>query len=353
MENYTRSDSQPSYIWTVLAAAATVALCAVPYLNIPVHAAASDGADISAASEILVNFIVKAILMIPLLCVTPALWTRSAWRSRPAFLAILSLLAFGIGVVFGGSVAEGAYSLLLAAPYSIVLFFLQKEKSTNFQCVFYGSVLLLISLFGRICGPSLAAEGDAFLPLKNLAAAYETEWNNVVGLMQGLAEPQQEILGLFSDTLKQLRVYPEVSMLQFLYYPSALAALCNVLLSHLFNRRGGADLRKLPPFEEWTVESGYFYGSLVLTVIAYILTMTGVSYGMGLLQVAYAIWMLPLALAGLCAIKHWTKRRVWIFVLVCVFSVSMFSVFGQMLAVVGMLRFMYQRMRRRMQGGDK
>lgn len=345
-------ERKPAYGWVVLAAAATAALCYLPHLRLAFSAVEED-AKLMAAFGTLTTFAIQAILMLPLLCITPALWARSAWRTHPAALVLLALVAFATGHIAGGTVQEGLYAMLLIAPAGALIYGMQRMKLSNFRVVFYGSIALLAGLFGQICLPSMLAEGDAYLALKNLVSAYEVEWNYMAELMIGIDASQREATQAIGDMLAELKIYPEVSTLQLLYYPAALAALANGLLSHLFNRRGGADLQKLPPFEEWQVESGYFYGTLALTAVAYILTMTGVSYGMGLLRVAYAMWLLPMSLAGLCALKRWTKGRAWVFVLACVFTGLFYSMVGQMLAILGMLSFIQQRMKRRMQGGDK
>ncbi len=346
-------ERKPAYGWVLLAAAATAALCFLPHLHLAFQAAEAEDAELMKAFGTLTAFAIQAVLMIPLLCVTPALWARSAWRTHPAALGLLALVAFATGHMAGGFAQEGLYAMLLITPAGVLLYGMQRAGFSNFRIVFYGSVVLLAGLFCQICLPSMIAEGDAFLPLRNLVSAYETEWKYMTELMTGIDASQRDAAMTIGDMITELKIYPEVSMLQLLYYPAAFAALSNGLLSHLFNRKGGADLKKLPPFEDWQVESGYFYGTLVLTVVAYILTMTGVSYGMGLLRVAYAMWLLPMSLAGLCALKRWTKSRPWMFILICVFTGLMYSMIGQLLAIFGMLSFMQQRMKRRMQGGDK
>ena len=353
MENHADKKTIPTYVWLALAILGTVLITSLSYLHIPLQAGVFPEADMNEAFQTLVDFVLKAITVVPLLCVVPALWSRIAWRMNPAVIGLLSVIAFVTGFVCTGSAREGLYAMLFIAPTGAVVHLMQRAGYSNFRVVFYGSILILTGLFARICLPSLVAEGDAFLPLRNLAAAYETEWNYMAQSITGGDESRMESALLFSDMLKEMRLYPEISTLQILYYPAALAALANGLLSHLFNRDGSAQLVKLPPFEDWQVDPAYFYGSLALTILSYILSMTGASYGVGLMQVAYAIWLLPMSLAGLSAVKYWTKRRPWVFILTCVLTGTMFSLFAQILAVFGMLRFIQQRMKRRMQGEGK
>lgn len=353
MENSPEKKTIPSYAWLALAVLGTVLISCLPYLHLPVPAADFESEELYGAFQILTDFVLQALLIVPLLCVVPALWSRAAWRLRPVVIAALVLVAFVTGYACTGSVQDGLYAILFIAPAGAVIHLMQRAGYSNFRVVFYGSILMLAGLFARICLPALIDSGDAFLPLRNLAAAYETEWNFMAQSIVGGDESRVESAMAFSDMLKQMRVYPEISTLEILYYPAALAGLSNGLLSHLFNRDGSAQLAKLPPFENWLVDPAYFYGSLALTILSYIVTMMGASYGMGLMQVAYVIWLLPMSLAGLSAVKYWTKRRPWVFIVACILTGLMFSVFAQILAVFGMLRFIQQRMKRRMQGEDR
>ena len=343
----------PSYAWLAITVLATVLISSLPYLHIQIPAGELETAELQDAFQILVDFVLRAILIVPLLCVVPALWSRTAWRLTPYVIGALTLVTFVTGYACTGSVKEGLYAVLFIAPAGAVIHLMQRAGYSNFRVVFYGSILILAGLFARICLPSMISDGDAFLPLRNLAAAYETEWNYMAQSITGGDESRMESAMLFSDMLKEMRVYPEISTLEILYYPAALAALSNGLLSHLFNRDGSAELVKLPPFEEWQVDPAYFYGSLALTILSYAMTMMGASYGMGLMQVSYVIWLLPMALAGLSAVKYWTKRRPWIFIVTCVLTGAMFSLVAQILAIFGMLRFVQQRMKRRMSGENK
>ncbi len=353
MENTVQKKIIPSYVWLALAVLGTVLISCLPYLHLPVPAADFESEELHGAFQILADFVLQALLIVPLLCVVPALWSRAAWRISPAVIGVLALAAFASGYVCTGSAREGLFAVLFIAPAGAVIHLMQRAGYSNFRVVFYGSILILAGLFARICLPALMSEGDAFLPLRNLAAAYETEWNFMAQSIAGGDESRVESALLFSDMLKQMRIYPEISTLEILYYPAALAGLSNGLLSHLFNRDGSAQLAKLPPFENWLVDPSYFYGSLALTILSYAVTMMGAPYGMGLMQVAYVIWLLPMSLAGLSAVKYWTKRRPWVFIVACILTGLMFSMFAQILAVFGMLRFIHQRMKRRMQGEDR
>lgn len=350
MEAYAEKKRMPSYVWLILAALGTVFISCLPYLHLAVPAGEFSDADLYDAFQTLVDFVLRAILIIPLLCIVPALWSRAAWRMRPTVIGALTLIAFVCGYACTGSVLEGLYAVLFIAPTGALIHLMQRAGYSNFKVVFYGSILILTGLFARICLPSLMSDGDAFLPLRNLAAAYQTEWNYMAQSVTGGEESRMESALLFSDMLKEMRLYPEISTLEILYYPAALAGLTNGLLSYLFNRDGSAELVKLPPFENWQVDPAYFYGSLALTVISYIVTMMGFSYGRGLMQVAYVIWLLPMSLAGLSAVKYWTKRRKWIFIMTCILTGAMFSLFAQILAIFGMMRFVVERTRRRRNG---
>ena len=153
--------------------------------------------------------------------------------------------------------------------------------------------------------------------------------------------------------LRDLKLNANEYLVEILYYPAALAALCAPLLSHAFNRRGGAELKPLPPFSDWMAEPEYVYGVLVLSLAALVLSMAGQQTGAALLRIAYVLWLLPMALVGLCTLKKWSKGRPWIFVIGIVALSALFSMAVQALSIVGMIGFMRWQIQKRMQGGTR
>ncbi len=355
MEYSTQTVPKPAYGWFPIALAATAALCAVPYLTLPTLFDPA-GEAVSQALTVLCAFFLKVLLFVPLLAVTPALWARSAWRTHPAALGALALIAYLTGFSLSHDGVAALYSVGLIAPAGILLYGMQRMRFSNFRIVFYGSLALLLGLFIRFAVPHMAESGDAFRSMRVLVAAYETLWNEVTG--DALAQNMLQALGsgedLTGDLLKSFRLNAEEYFVELLYYPAAFAALSGGLLSHLFNRKGEVELLPLPPFEQWQVESGYFYGTLALTGISYVLMLSGVRYGAALLRVGYALWMLPMSLAGLCTLKRWTKRKPWLFAILSAAAIVLYSMFGAMLTFVGMLGFLQDRAGKRMQkGGDQ
>lgn len=124
--------SNRAYGWALLAAAATVLLIAVTYLNIPPAAGPEEDAALIEASYTLFGFFLRCLLLVPLLCVTPALWARSAWRVHPLMLAALSAVAFATGAAFGGMM-DGLYNVGLIAPAGVLLYVAQRQKVSHFQ----------------------------------------------------------------------------------------------------------------------------------------------------------------------------------------------------------------------------
>ena len=100
-------------------------------------------------------------------------------------------------------------------------------------------------------------------------------------------------------------------------------------------------------------EPGYVFGVLALSLAALVLSMAGQETGTALLRIAYVLWLLPMALVGLCTLKNWSKGRPWIFVIGIVALCTMFSMAVQVLSIVGMIGFMRAEMRKRMQGGTQ
>ena len=175
MEQSVPTQSNRAYGWALLAAAATVLLIAVTYLNIPAPAVPEEDAALIEAFFVLLGFFARVLLLVPLLCVAPALWARSAWRVHPLMLAALSAVAFATGAAFGGMM-DGLYNVGLIAPAGVLLYVAQQRKVSHFKVVFYGSIVLLLGLFLRISVPSMASDGDAFLPMRSVVDAYRVIW---------------------------------------------------------------------------------------------------------------------------------------------------------------------------------
>lgn len=355
MEQTMKTERRPAYGWTALAALAAAALCAVPHLSLAVPEVDPAEAEAAAASVLLAGIVLRTLLFVPLWMIVPSLWARAAHTAQPVILALLSLVAFGTGFLLTRSAPEALYDLALIAPAGILLYVMQRWKLSNFRIVLYGSVALLFGLFVRVSVPTLLSDGDAFLPMRDAVAAYRVLWNEAVAdptvmrALSGAGMPAEQL----GETLTALKLNAEQYLIGILYYPAAIAALSNCLMSHLYNRRGGAELVKLKPFSEWRVEPAYVYGTLALTAVAYVLTFAGVGYGVALTQLAFAVWTLPMSLAGLCTLKRWLKGRPGVFALACVGTALLYTVLGQMLAIVGFMGFMQDRLKERMQGGGQ
>ena len=277
METYVQTERKPAYGWAALALLATAALCLIPEIRLPAAAGAESERDLMNAIAAFDTFFLRAALLVPLLCVTPALWARCAHRTHPLSLAVLTFSAFAFGFLFARSALTGLYCAGLIAP----------------------------------------------------------------------------ILETVSSMLLSWKLDADQYLIQILYYPSAVAALSNGLLSYAFNRKGGADLVPLKPFSEWTAEPTYFFAAAIFSAASYGMMFLNVPFAPALVRIAYTIWMMPMGLVGLCTLKKWTKRRPWIFALICVGCGLMFSVAVQALPLVGTVGFLTDRMRQRNQGGNR
>ncbi len=352
METYTHTESKPAYGWLALAALATALLMAVAFLTVPVMDMGEEA--YAAATAVAMTYNLRLLLIVPLLCVAPALWARCAFRVHPWTLGVLTVLAYVVAFGMTRDALSALSGTLLIAPAGILLYAMQRRKMSNFATVFYTSIILLGGLFLWIGLKPRITNGDAFYPLRQYAEAVTVTTNELISML-GLTEEQiaNSEFARIKDMLTDLKLYPESYMIELLYYPAALAALASGLLSHLFNKRKTVDLTPLPPFAEWKVEAPYFYGTLALSVVSYVLALSGVSYGNGLLSIAYALWILPMSLAGLCAVKRMTTGRPWLFAVACVFTGMFFSMAGMLLATVGTLSFMHEQMRKRMEERKK
>lgn len=345
MESVQNRSPKIAYLWLGLSALSTILLCGATHIDLTILPYKTDTAK--ATLEIL-SLILKILTVVPLLCVTPMLWSRVTWFGGPYMLPLFVTLSYGTGLIFGEGFLGSLYFVGMIAPAGIILFLLQRYRYSNFYTVFYLSIVLLAGLFIRVSLPALINSHDAFLPMRETVASYRVLWDAV---SEGAVT--EEAGSVIQEMLKEMKLEPEQYLIGLLYYPAALAALTNGVLSHVFNRGGEAELVELPPFEEWTVERGYVFGSLALTVVSYILSITGQRYGDALLQIAYLVWMLPMSLAGVCYLKKRTKGKTWLFVLITVLAISMYSIFAWALSLMGMLGFFRKEQDKRKQGGSE
>lgn len=353
MENYTPGKTKHAYGWTAIAAIATALLAAVPFLTLQLPPIESSQALVDALG-LLGTVFVRTVLFVTLLCVTPALWARSAWRWHPAVLAGLSVIAFAVGTLLGGPL-QGLYITGMIVPIGIALYVAQRFRVSNFKLVFYGSILILLGLFLLICVPTMISDGDAFLPMRNVVDAYRVIWETSSADVLAVDSSQmaKTLTENVSAMLLDYKMNANEYLISFLYVPSAIAALLNTLLSHAFNRKGGAELKPLPPFADWMVEPTYFYGALAFLVITGFVSMFGSETAIGLSQTAFILWVMPMGLLGLCTVHSWTKSKGWILVLVIVGTIVMLPMSLWALTVIGIFGFMRNRMQKRSQEGKR
>lgn len=338
MDFYKRAESK-DLRWLLLigAAAGTAALGFVPsgaWLAI-----AKDGDP----AALLMAYALKQALTVLLLCAVPALWARLGHRMSYWSLVGLSAIAFGIGFWITKDARTALYTLLLVALPGVGLFALQKLLLNNFRTVLYESVIVLLALFGYVCLPDLIANGDAYLPFRTVIGAYERlagEMQTVLASMGGTL-PYGDLSAL-AEMAAEYRLNAEVFGVPVLMIPAMAAGLSNVLLSHLMNRRGGAELTQLPPFAQWRCSRTFVIAAAVFGIVSFFLRFTG-WYGMEALAGAASIlWRFPCALAGLCAIRRLSLRvhKGWIFAIACCIAAAIPMMSLPVLALLGMLSSM-------------
>ena len=341
MDFYKRSESKNLH-WLLLigAVAGTAALGFVP-----------SGAWLALSAEddpvlLLAVYALKQTLTVLLLCAVPALWARLGHRTSAWSLLGLSAIAFGIGLLITRDAKMALYTLLFIALPGVGLYGLQKLRLSNFQTVLYESVIVLLALFGYVCLPELIANGDAYLPFRTVIGAYERivkEMQAVFASAEGTL-PYADFSSL-ADLTAEYRLNAEVFGVPILMIPAMTAGLSNVLLSHLMNRHGGAELRTLPPFAEWRCSRTFVIAVAVFAIAAYFLSLTGRNGMEALAGAASMLWRFPCALAGLCAVRRLSLRvhKGWIFVIVCCVSAAVPIMSLPALALVGMLSSMRKR----------
>ncbi len=309
--------------WTLLAALGTVLLAFAP-----------SAAWLSGFDGTLFAYGMKQAATVLLLLIVPSLWARSAQCVSAWALVPLAALAYGCGLWITKDAAEALYTLLLIALPGAGLYALERMKRSNFRAVLYLTVLTLIALFGYVCLKDLIRNGDAYLPFKRVIALYEQVLREAEQLLGAGEEPSA-----LMELLTEYRLSANEIGVPILLLPSMAAGLSNVLFSHLWNRRGGADLKPLPAFCEWRCERPFVIAMTALAILGMLLELTGWNGMIALAGAASMLWRFPCALAGLCAARRLSLRvkKGWIFAIVCAGAATMPTVGLLMLAVLGMV----------------
>ena len=286
------------------------------------------------------RIVLRAITIVLLLWIVPALWARLAHRISPWMLLGLAALAFGCGLLFSGDAMTALYAVILIALPGAGLYGLQKLRLSNFRTVLYESFIVLAALFGFLCLNDMIKTGDAYRSFRHVIGLYEEilgEWNALLGELGGA-----QISSTFEELLKAVRQSPEVIFVPLLMTVAMTAGLSVTLFSHLFNRRGGAELTALPPFAEWRCERWYVYLTAGFLLVTMVLGATGVQAADALSGVAGVLWRMPCMLGGLCALRRIALRagRKWIFWVAIAMLVTLPMFAWMILAVIGMMSAM-------------
>ena len=335
MESVNRSErTDPKGLWLLLAALGTALLAFAPSgAWLPVS-------DAMPPQRALLLYAVKQAATVLLLLVVPALWARSAHRVSVWTLAALAALAYGCGYWITKDAASALYTLLLIALPGVGLYALERMKRPNFRTVLYLSILVLIALFGYVCLNDLIKNGDAYLPFKRVITIYEQLTRETEQLLGAGEDPT-----ILSELVSEYRLNAGAIGIPALLLPSMAAGLSNVLFSHLFNRRGGAELTTLPPFSEWRCERPFTIAITVFALVTSLLQLTELNGMEALAGVGSMLWRFPCALAGLSAVRRLSLRakKGWVFAIVCVGAATVPIAGLPMLAIIGMFASLRKR----------
>lgn len=329
METCNRTQSNDR-LWLILfAALGTFLLAFVP------SGAWLKGAQ--TAAETLSAGFIKQMLTVLLLCVVPSVFARLAFRISPWTLLGLAAFAFGCGVLVTGDPKDALYTALLCALPGAGLWGLLRLKLSNFKTVIYESFVILAALFGFVCLKDLIRTGDAYASYKALVRLYEQVLRET---MTAVAGPDGDALVKeMTSAVDVFRTNAESYCVPLLLMPAMAAALSGTLLSHLYNRNGGAYLTPLPRFREWRCERRYVLLCAGFLLVTLFLSMAGVRAADALSGVAGVMWRLPCTLGGLCAVRRigLLTGRNWIFWIAVGFLVLLPPAAGMGLSLIGLL----------------
>ena len=333
MENCNRSELSDRLWPYLLGTAAGTLLTALVACGPGNHGA-------SAVGEMFGEIVLRAIALVLLLWIVPALWARLAHRVSPWVLLALAAFAFGCGILFSGDAMTALYATLLIALPGAGLFGLQKLRLSNFRTVLYESFVILAALFGFLCLDNMIRFGDAYRSFRNVIGLYGkvlAEWNALLEELGGT-----QISSVIAELIAEIRQYPEVIFMPMLLIAAMTAGLSGTLFSHLFNRNGGAALSPLPPFELWRCERWYVLLSVGLTFVTMLLSILQSPSAEALSGVASVLWRIPCSLAGLCTVRYLGQQtgRKWIFWIAVGLLIVLPSAAVMLLALIGMLSAM-------------
>ena len=265
------------------------------------------------ASDELGLILLRAIAVVLLLWIVPALWARLAYRISPLVLLGLAAVTFGCGFLFSGDAITALYAVLLIALPGAGLFGLQKLRLSNFRTVLYESFVILAALFGFLCLGDMIRFGDAYRPFRHVVGLYGTildAWTALLGESGGT-----QLSIAVAELISEIRNSPEALFVPMLTAAALTAGFSNTLFSHLMNRNGAAELTPLPPFAMWRCERWYVILSFGFMLVTMTLAMFGLQAAEALSSVAGLLWRLPCTLAGLCVLRYvgLQTHKNWIF----------------------------------------
>jgi len=303
--------------------------------------------------QMLSTVTVRQLLTVLLLCAVPPVWARLAYRISPWILLVLAVFAFGAGLIVTADPTDALYTALLCAIPGVGLYGLQRMKLSNFRTVIYASFVNLAALFVFVCLRERIRFGDAYASYKQTVGLF----GEVLNRLAVSADPTGET-GLAAEAelvVKMLRVNADAYCAAILLIPSMAAALFGVLLSHLFNRHGGAALMKLPPFSEWRCERRYVIAAGVFLFATMLLGMFGWHTASALSGAAAVMWRMPCMLGGLCTVRRLGSRfgRNGIFWITIILLILLPPATGVVLTLLGFLSALRNPTNAKENGGRK
>lgn len=254
-----------------------------------------------------------------LLFILPAVWTYAALVNRGWLLAVFSVVLGITHYLIFASVWDALFTVVLIAPSGCILYALHRFKFENFYCVFVPAIALMLGQFVYLCVPALLNDLEPTYLLKE-AMLRAGELMRANG---------------FDPAVLNLGAIDEV-YLSGMFVFGAVAALCNGLAIHFFDRKvRSGKLTPLPPFPFWTVPRSYVYGMLATIAVALLLMFSNSDPDGQFLGLAQMMWLLPMAFSGWCFTYTLCMFRRLIFLAVSVLLLFLFPMSLWFLAMLG------------------
>lgn len=217
-------------------------------------------------------------------------------------MPILLLFAAVISYLGTGEAIPALLAFAFVSLSGVTLYLLLRLNFSFFYCVFYTSIVLLVSLFLVCCVPDMLA-GKA--PYATLVGWFESS-----AVLTGLYTAEEA--SYLGAILEQIYV-------ACLYVIAAGFSLVNFIALQLINRLAKKRLvRKPAPFFLWAAPRSFLAGIAALAGVALVLSVTGSQYSLQMWVTVIVMWTLPMAAGGLPIFVAFSGFRRGIFIFLCI-----------------------------------